>query len=831
MLRSPVVSIRVGNPKRLAIWLLSLVLFTSALAPGTINVSGLGNSSLATDMFVLATSDQASTLDPALAYDTSSDEVIQNIYETLVFYDGTDAGSVVPQLASSYELSGDGLTWTFHIRPGVTFHNGASLTASDVAYSFQRGLLQGGSASAQWLLTEAFFGVGIDDISLLVDPTGSLYNDRAALSAWNPAELVATCQQVRAAIVANNAAGTVTMHLAQPWTPFLSTIAGTWGSIMDKDWTVAQGSWNDSCSTWQNWYAMEAAEDPLSSITNGTGPFKLDYWLPGQEIVLVRNNSYWRTPARLQGVDIKIVPDDTTRFALLQSGNADEIRPVGNLAVADQMVGENCVWNINTAQYDCSIVDAAKPLRRYTGRPGISRTHVLLNFEIAIPESGNPFAGSGQLDGNGIPYDFFSDVHIRKAFNYCFDWDTYAQVAFNGEFSRSITLALEGMPGYDLSAPHYTFNLTQCQAELALADLDHDGIPSASDIDDVTQVGFHFQLPYNEGSISRQTIMEILADSLSQIDPKFVIDVVALPWTTYLDAQSNGLLPLMTGGWFEDIHDSHNWYQPFLVGMFSNRTHIPDNLRAQFDTLINQGVSASGFSARHAIYQQLNQLVYDQTPFILLGGPTNHDFIQRWVKGRILNQAFAGNYYYPIYTHTFADVSTGYWSWSYIERLYNAGVTSGCGNGNYCPTTTVTRDQMAVFLLKGKHGSSYVPPTATGDFLDVPANYWAAAWIEQLAAEGITAGCGGGNYCPTTPVTRDQMAVFLLKAKHGSSYVPPAATGDFLDVPASYWAAAWIEQLALEGVTAGCGGGNYCPATPVTRDQMAVFLVKNFNLP
>jgi hypothetical protein len=77
------------------------------------------------------------------------------------------------------------------------------------------------------------------------------------------------------------------------------------------------------------------------------------------------------------------------------------------------------------------------------------------------------------------------------------------------------------------------------------------------------------------------------------------------------------------------------------------------------------------------------------------------------------------------------------------------------------------------------------------------------------------------------------MAVFLLKGKHGPSYVPPIATGDFLDVPANYWAAAWIEQLAAEGITGGCSTtpAPYCPSTPVTRDQMAVFLVKNFNLP
>jgi CSLREA domain-containing protein len=180
---------------------------------------------------------------------------------------------------------------------------------------------------------------------------------------------------------------------------------------------------------------------------------------------------------------------------------------------------------------------------------------------------------------------------------------------------------------------------------------------------------------------------------------------------------------------------------------------------------------------------------------------------------------------------TFEDVPFNYWSWKFIEGLYDAGVTSGCGGGNFCPTQVVTRDQMAVFLLAAKHGAGYAPPAATGVFADVPTDYWAARWIEQLAEEGITSGCGGGNYCPTQPVTRDQMAVFLLKAKHGTGYAPPAATGVFADVPTSYWAAAWIEQLAEEGITSGCGGGNFCPATPVTRDQMAVFLAATFDLP
>ena len=115
----------------------------------------------------------------------------------------------------------------------------------------------------------------------------------------------------------------------------------------------------------------------------------------------------------------------------------------------------------------------------------------------------------------------------------------------------------------------------------------------------------------------------------------------------------------------------------------------------------------------------------------------------------------------------------------------------------------------------------------------MPTTYWAAAWIKQLAAEGITGGCTATQYCPGSAVTRDQMAVFLLRAKYGSSYRPPAVgtTTGFADVPTTYWAAAWIKQLAAEGITGGCAAGLYCPATPVSRDQMAVFLTRTFNIP
>ncbi len=200
-----------------------------------------------------------------------------------------------------------------------------------------------------------------------------------------------------------------------------------------------------------------------------------------------------------------------------------------------------------------------------------------------------------------------------------------------------------------------------------------------------------------------------------------------------------------------------------------------------------------------------------------------------------LSAGFTSGQVYTVRTTTFTDVPTSYWAWQYIERLASAGVTGGCGTGIYCPDATVTRAQMAVFLLKGIHGSSYTPPAvglSTG-FGDVPVDAFAAAFIKQLAAEGVTSGCGNGNYCPDSVVTRAQMAIFLLKAKNGSSYSPPAvgvSTG-FNDVATDAFAAAFIKQLVADGITAGCGNSNYCPNDSVTRAQMAVFLVRAFNLP
>jgi hypothetical protein len=167
-----------------------------------------------------------------------------------------------------------------------------------------------------------------------------------------------------------------------------------------------------------------------------------------------------------------------------------------------------------------------------------------------------------------------------------------------------------------------------------------------------------------------------------------------------------------------------------------------------------------------------------------------------------------------------------------VEKVFRHGITAGCGGGAFCVASAVTRAQMAVFLLKAEHGGSYLPPACTGVFADVPCPGTFTDWIEQLAAEGVTAGCGGGNYCPSSPVRRDQMAAFLLRTEHGSGYAPPACTGVFDDTPCPGPFTDWIEQLYAEQITGGCQASPllYCPASSNTRGQMATFLVKTFQL-
>ena len=591
------------------------------------------------------------TMDPNLAYDTASAALFMNVMEGLIFFNKEDPTSYVPVLATEVPslenggISADGLTYTFNIRTGVKFHNGNDLTPSDFEYAFERGMLQSDPNGPQWLLIEPLLGYHSGDVTEEIGEGAYAGDKEALLANATPEELTATCEKVKAAVEADDAAGTLTFHLALPWGPWIATLAQSWGYAIDKDWAVENGAWDGDCATWQNFYAPGAENDELSRIIMGSGPYKMESWTPGEGYTLVANEDYWRTEPiweggpsgapRIKVVNVKIVNEWGTRFAGLQAGDAETatVNPE-NRPQADEYVGEECDFRTYECTPNAEHPDA--PLRKWGNLPQTSRTDVFLNFNVVTDEQGNnPYIGSGQLDGNGVPADFFSDIHVRKAFNYCFDYDTYIADGLNGDGVRNNGPIILDMLGYNPDGEMYPFDMEQCKAEIEQA---WDG--------KVAEVGFRLQATFNTGNTTRQTVAAILQTNFAAIDPKYQIEIVGLPWPTLLRAFRAVQLPVAVSGWIEDIHDPHNWVQPFTIGTFAGRQSLPDDLKAQFQALVDAGVATADPAEREKIYFDLQKLHHDTAIQITLAQATGTRYEQRWVKEWYYNPILFAGYYY-----------------------------------------------------------------------------------------------------------------------------------------------------------------------------------------
>jgi peptide/nickel transport system substrate-binding protein len=585
---------------------------------------------------VIQTIGDMDTLDPALNYETAGGGALLQIYEPLVLYNFNSPTDLIPGLATEVPslenggISEDGMTYTFNIREGVTFHNGATLEPSDVAYTLQRGLLQSDPNGPQWLMIEPIMGYTSGDITEEIGE-GAYAGDQAALiENATPEELLAVCENVKTKVVADDAAGTVTITLAFPWGPFLSTLTQPWGSVMDQDWAIENGAWDGDCATWQNSYALGAENTPLGAITNGTGPYKLDHWTPGEEWVLTANEAYWRTEPMWEGgpsgvpqvktVINRIVSEWGTRFAALQAGDAAWVDYAPeNESQLDPLVGEFCDWQ--TLECTVNPDNPEGPLTLFAGLPSVSRTDIFPTWSIA-PDS--PYIGSGQLDGNGIPADFFSDINVRKALATCMDWDTFIAEAFLGNGVRNNGPIINDMLGWNPDGPLYEYDPEACAGYLAEA---WDG--------QLPETGFRFQIAYNAGNQTRQTIAQILQSEIGAVSEEglYNIEVVSLPWPTFLRSFRAQQLPMSISGWVEDIHDPHNWVQPYTYGTFGGRQGLPEDVIAKYEELASAAARETDPAKREEMYFEIGQLFHDDAISIIGAQRTGKQYQQRWVDG------------------------------------------------------------------------------------------------------------------------------------------------------------------------------------------------------
>ena len=168
--------------------------------------------------------------------------------------------------------------------------------------------------------------------------------------------------------------------------------------------------------------------------------------------------------------------------------------------------------------------------------------------------------------------------------------------------------------------------------------------------------------------------------------------------------------------------------------------------------------------------------------------------------------------------HSRANSCVNDWAGSifadHITWMYEAGITGGCGADLFCTNNRVTRGEMAAFLDRALG----LPPATQDWFADDNGSIFESQ-INSVAAAGITGGCGPNRFCPRAFVSRGQMAAFLDRALG----LPPAGADYFTDDSASMFESQ-INSVAEAGITGGCAASRFCPSSTVTRGQMAAFL-------
>jgi len=529
--------------------------------------------------FVQMTIGEPETLDPAAAYDTSSGEQILYAYEPLLFYKGESIVEFEPLLAESWTWNEADLTWTFKIRKGVKFHEGGDLTPEDVEYSFER------------IMTQDRLG----GPALLID------NPLLGVEAYEETTFAA----VDAAVEVSGDNVVFKLSDAGFKTIFLQTAANSWGAILDKEWCVANGDWDGTEADVVNHYQVEP--NYLWTHMNGTGPWKLNQWEKGVQIKLQKFDGYWQDPAPFDWVITQLVEEWTTRKEAFLAGDADHLAYVPR-----EYIGE---------------LEGVADLNVYQDLPELIVSGFLFNMDIA---SNSSYIGSGALDGNGIPSNFFTDIDVRKGFCYAFDYETYIEDGWLGQAQQLGSPVCEGLPYFNPDAPMYSLDLAKAEDHLKVA---WGG--------QVWEKGFKFTLLYNLGSLWRETACKILAENLAKINARFEVSIQPMKWTGILPGLKSGLVPMFTAAWMGDYPHPNPFVVPFMAsyGFWADfqRYGYPE-----LDQLIERAFKELDPAVQRDIYCEVQERYYEDAPGIMLVQPLGRRYFTKYIHGFYFNPMIPG---------------------------------------------------------------------------------------------------------------------------------------------------------------------------------------------
>jgi ABC-type transport system substrate-binding protein len=361
--------------------------------------------------FLMATiSGNPESLDPAIGYETAGGEVMQNVYETLLFYNGSSASELVPVLATEVPtlanggVSADGLTYIYNLRTDVKFHDNNTMTSEDVRYSIERALAINDPHGPAWMLGQVLIPDYYDY------PAGAWNDTQGKFIPGVPVDVIAD------AVWASDAE-TIQFNLTTAYPAFLYAMCYNVGSVISKAWVGAN-------------YGFNVDDNKLADDMCGTGPYKFVSWQRDNQIIMKAFADYHEEPAAIENVIIKQVADGTTRILMLKNGEADCVA-VPRAQMNDvRVAGISITEGIGTFNVDFL---------------GLNQD---LNLD-ALPNK----------DNTNVPADFFADKHVRLAFAHAFNYDQYIKDGLAGTAIQPNGAIPKGMFGYDADVPVYAYDL------------------------------------------------------------------------------------------------------------------------------------------------------------------------------------------------------------------------------------------------------------------------------------------------------------------------------------------------------------------------------------
>jgi len=595
---------------------------------------------------------QPDTVDPASDYETSGGEVMWNVYERLLFFNGADASQTVPWLATGYDLSPDGLTYTFHLRSGITFTDGTPFNATAVYFSIMRDCIMDDPDGPAWIMLQVMRGGA--NYSKQYNNAGPSapggYGDK-----YTQAELQDFLNAKPMEIIDPM---TIAIHLERPYagwpTIMVYPLAIYSPTAFIAHWTAptdgtpyipgaTAGDYHGQYNPWPNTNAV------------GTGPYMLQSWdKASQTVVLVRNEHYWGGPAHrgiapTPTVIIHGIDDANTRVLDCKAGTADicSVPVTGGLIF--QFIDQNAWFNTG------KMVPLSPDYAAYPQCPPADP----IQGKCLFPQFITNYIGLNELikgpDMKPLAFQPFADVRIRKAFTLAFNRTSYIHDVGQNFAIPASQIIPPGMFGYDPSITPSPNDPAQVKA--LLLDAGANPITPANAFSPKNPQTI--TISYNLGNLDRETAATILANTINGFSSEtgLFATVSGLAWPQFLHASHNKQLSMFLVGWVVDYVDPDDFLVPFAYSEGTLATRIAYH-NPQVDKLVLQQPTITDRAQRLATIKQIQTLVNNDYAYIWRSYGAAWTLARSWMHERANasiastlqtdNAAISGYYYYEI---------------------------------------------------------------------------------------------------------------------------------------------------------------------------------------